>query len=438
MLAMGAVEERVRLLEAWKGRSRRSQLGGRVGARVGWRAGGGGGAVAVIDGHDGIGQVLAAEAAHEAITRAKAHGIAAVAVRNSNHFGTAAYFSRLAPAEGCIALLTTNASPAMAPWGAREKRIGNNPWSLAAPAGRHAPMVLDIANTVVARGKVYLARQRGEPIPPGWAIDAAGAPTTDAAAAIAGIILPMGEHKGYAISLMMDVLSGVLSGSGFATDVHGPYQAERRSGCGHLMIALDVARFMPVAEFGARMEQLIATIRRAPLAPGFDRVFYPGEIEAENDRANRQSGITLPDDTIADLTRLARAASLERALPFRPRARRARQHQGRRLRLCRGLCRFAPRRCRDHAARRRRRLSPRPRRGSRRHVRVPPQPRRRLRALRRLAPRAAIRPHLQCRKPPHQSRRERAARHLRASARLLSADAVGPVLLALAQPRRRS
>lgn len=274
------------------------------------------GAVAVIDGHDGIGQVLAAAAAQEAIARAKAHGIAAVAVRNSNHFGTAAYFSRRAPQAGCIALLTTNASPAMAPWGARQKLVGNNPWSLAAPAGRHAPMVLDIANTVVARGKVYLARQRGEPIPPGWAIDADGAPTTDAAAAIAGIILPMGEHKGYAISLMMDVLSGVLSGSGFAADVGGPYQAERRSRCGHLMIALDIARFMPLAEFGERMEQLIAAIRGAPLAPGFDRVFYPGEIEWENDRRHRQSGITLPDDTVADLTRLARTAGLEQALPF--------------------------------------------------------------------------------------------------------------------------
>ena len=274
------------------------------------------GAVAVIDGHDGIGQVLAAEATRDAIGRAKAHGIAAVAVRNSNHFGTAAYFSRLAPAAGCIALLTTNASPAMAPWGARQKLIGNNPWSLAAPAGHHAPMILDIANTVVARGKVYLARQRGETIPPGWAIDAEGTPTTDAAAAIAGIILPMGEHKGYAISLMMDVLSGVLSGSGFAADVHGPYQATQRSQCGHLMIALDIARFMPLAEFGARMEQLIATIKGAALAPGFDRVFYPGEIEAENDRANRRSGITLPDDTVADLTRLARAAGLDRALPF--------------------------------------------------------------------------------------------------------------------------
>jgi LDH2 family malate/lactate/ureidoglycolate dehydrogenase len=274
------------------------------------------GAIAVIDGHDGIGQVLAASAAREAIARAKTHGIAAVAVRNSNHFGTAAYFTRLAPAAGCIALLTTNASPAMAPWGAREKLIGNNPWSLAAPAGRHAPMILDIANTVVARGKVYLARQRGETIPPGWAIDADGAPTTDAAAAIAGIILPMGEHKGYAISLMMDVLSGVLSGSGFADGVHGPYQAEQRSGCGHLMIALDVERFLPMAEFGARMEQLIATIKRAPLAPGFESVFYPGEIEAENDHANRQRGITLPDDTIADLRRLARDSALEETLPF--------------------------------------------------------------------------------------------------------------------------
>jgi len=274
------------------------------------------GAIAVIDGHDGVGQVLAAAAARDAIARAKVHGIAAVAVRNSNHFGTAAYFSRLAPAAGCIALLTTNASPAMAPWGARQKLIGNNPWSLAAPAGRHPPMILDIANTVVARGKVYLARQRGEPIPSGWAIDAEGAPTTDAAAAIAGIILPMGEHKGYAISLMMDVLSGVLSGSGFAAEVHGPYQTEQRSRCGHLMIALDIARFLPLAEFGARMEQLIATIRGAPLAPGFDRVFYPGEIEAENDRANRQRGITLADDTIADLRRLARAASFGSALPF--------------------------------------------------------------------------------------------------------------------------
>src|SRR5690349_17642076 len=137
------------------------------------------GAVAVIDGRDSMGQVLSARAADEAIGRARAHGVGVVAVRNSNHFGTAMYFTLRAARAGCVAFLSTNASPAMAPWGGRRKAVGTNPWSLAAPAGTHPPMVLDIANTAVARGKVYLARQKGMPIPQGWAIDRDGAPTTD-------------------------------------------------------------------------------------------------------------------------------------------------------------------------------------------------------------------------------------------------------------------
>jgi LDH2 family malate/lactate/ureidoglycolate dehydrogenase len=274
------------------------------------------GTVAVIDGNDGIGQVLAAFAAREAIRRAKQHGIGAIGVRNSNHFGTAMYYTLMAPREGCVALLTTNASPAMAPWGGREKLVGNNPWSIAAPAGRHAPMVMDIANTGVARGKVYLARQRGEAIPEGWAINAAGAPTTDAQAAIDGIILPMAQHKGYVISMMMDVLAGVLTGSGFGAQVNGPYQVEKPSRCGHLMIAMDVAAFQPPAEFDARMEQLVAAIKAVPVAAGFDEVFYPGEIEARNDAKHRAQGITLPDDTLADLRQIAADTGLQSLLPF--------------------------------------------------------------------------------------------------------------------------
>jgi len=144
--------------------------------------------------------------------RAKEHGIAAVGIRNSNRFGTALNFTLMAAREGCVAFLSTNASPAMAPWGGRKKTIGANPWSWACPAGSHPPMVLDIANTGVARGKIYLAKQKGQSIPEGWAINAAGAPTTDPAEAIEGIILPMAQHKGYAIALMMDMLSGVLTG----------------------------------------------------------------------------------------------------------------------------------------------------------------------------------------------------------------------------------
>jgi LDH2 family malate/lactate/ureidoglycolate dehydrogenase len=261
-------------------------------------------AVAVLDGCDGIGQVLATQAAHEAMRRAKLHGIGAVAVRNSNHFGTAMYHSLLGPQQGCIVMVTTNASPAMAPWGGRVKRVGTNPWSLAAPAGRHAPMVLDIANTAVARGKIYLAKQKENAIPAGWALTAEGAPTTDAAAAVAGLIAPMAGHKGYAIAVMMDMLSGVLTGSAFGTAVHGPNQSERRSGCGHLVIALDIAAFIALDEFGARMEQLIEQLKTTPLAAGCGEVFYPGELEARYHQRFTREGLTLPHQTLVELRAL--------------------------------------------------------------------------------------------------------------------------------------
>lgn len=274
------------------------------------------GGLAVIDGHDAMGQVLTARAAQEAIRRARAHGIAAVGLRNSNHFGTALYFTLMAARAGCIAFLSTNASPAMAPWGGRKKTVGTNPWSWACPGGSHAPMVLDIANTGVARGKVYLAKQKGQKIPEGWAINAAGAPTTDPAEAIEGIILPMAQHKGYAIALMMDMLSGVLTGSGYGAEVAGPYQAERRSRAGQFMIAVNIEAIQPLTEFNARMDSLIAQIKSVPLAQGFEEVFYPGEIEARNDARNRRDGLSLPDDTLQDLRVTAKRFGLERLLPF--------------------------------------------------------------------------------------------------------------------------
>jgi LDH2 family malate/lactate/ureidoglycolate dehydrogenase len=275
-----------------------------------------GGAIAVVDGHDGVGQVLTHLAIKEAVERAKQHGIGAVGVRNSNHFGTAMYYTAVGAREGCVAFLSTNASPAMAPWGGRKKVVGTNPWSWAAPAGRHPPMMLDVANTGVARGKIYLARQKGERIPEGWALDASGAPTTDPQAAIDGIVLPMAQHKGYAIALMMDVLSGVLTGSGFGSNVHGPYQFEHASQCGHLAIAIDIAAIQSVADFNARMEQLIAEIKGVPLAQGCDEVFYPGEMEARNDTRNRKEGLLLPDDTLTDLAHIAKKSGLTSKLPF--------------------------------------------------------------------------------------------------------------------------
>jgi LDH2 family malate/lactate/ureidoglycolate dehydrogenase len=274
------------------------------------------GAIAVMDAKEGIGQVTSVFAIEEAVRRAKLHGMGAVSVRNSNHFGTCMYYTLRAAQAGCIGFATTNGGPAMPPTGGLSKLVGTNPFSFACPAGRHSPMMLDIANTAVARGKIYLARNKGETIPPGWAMTIDGEPTTDPQKAIDGIILPMAGHKGYGIGLMMDVLSGVLSGSRFLDGVNGPYKYDKTSGAGHLFMAFDIPKFRPLAEFEADMEVMIGKVKASPLAKNSEGVFYPGEIEAMNDRKYRAAGLTLARDTIADLEREVELAGLGGELPW--------------------------------------------------------------------------------------------------------------------------
>jgi LDH2 family malate/lactate/ureidoglycolate dehydrogenase len=264
-----------------------------------------GGAVAVLDGHDGVGPVVAKRATDEAVQRAHKHGVGMVSVRNSNHFGTCMYFTRMAAAENCIAILMSNGGPNMAPWGGLKKKIGTNPWSIAAPAGRHPPMVMDMANSGVARGKIYLANNRHDPIPSHWAIDKHGNPTTDPREALEGFILPMAGHKGYVMGVMVDVLSGVLSGSQFLDGVHGPYDPVNKSGAGHFMLALNIAAFQPVEEFHERMEAYIASLKDVPVAPGHKQVYYPGEMETQADEHNRAAGLLLAEETLADLVRIS-------------------------------------------------------------------------------------------------------------------------------------
>jgi LDH2 family malate/lactate/ureidoglycolate dehydrogenase len=262
------------------------------------------GAIAVMDGRQGIGQVLTDQAVRLGADRARKHGVSAVAVRNSNHFGTAAYFTRKSAEAGCVALLATNASPAMAPWGGRAKAVGTNPWSIAAPAGPRGVVVMDIANTAVARGKFYLAAERNEDIPPFWAADKNGVPTTNARAAIDGLILPMAGHKGYVISFMMDVLAGVLTGSQFGTRVAGPYDPSRKSGCGHLLITIDIEAMMPRAEFEDRLMRLIDEVKSVPKAMGVEEIFFPGELEDRNSAVNVKRGIAIADHTWESLSKL--------------------------------------------------------------------------------------------------------------------------------------
>ena len=272
------------------------------------------GAVAVLDGNDGVGQIIAAACAREAVDRARIHGVAAVSARNSNHVGCLGYFTRSAARQGCVALFASNSSPAIAPWGGRDKRVGANPWSIAAPTGETSAMVMDIANTAVARGKIYDARQRGAKIPNDWAVDEDGEPTTDPERALAGLLLPMGGHKGYAIAVMIDMLTGVLSGSAIGSEVAGPFQTERRGGNGQLFIALDVATFIDPTAFASRAQTLIADVKNTRLADGFSAIDVPGEPEERNATRARVNGVALPERTIVELGRLADEAGIDLAL----------------------------------------------------------------------------------------------------------------------------
>lgn len=259
------------------------------------------GPLLAVDGADGIGQWVVQHAVDLAGERAARYGIAAVSIRNSGHFGTAMFFTRQLAEMGMIGFLASNASPAIPPEGGAEKLIGNNPQSWAAPTGLDAPFVLDFAHSAVARGKIYLAKESGTPIPDGWALDADGRPTTDPEAAIAGTLLPMAGHKGAGLAAMMDVLGGVLSGSGHGEAVAGPYVADRRSGAGHLLIAINIASLRSLGDFTAEMQQMIGNWRASRHRAGTKAILYPGEPEHLHEVASRRDGIALPADMVARL-----------------------------------------------------------------------------------------------------------------------------------------
>ena len=261
--------------------------------------------VALVDGDNGMGHVVASRAMEAAIEAAEAFGIGIAAVRRSNHFGAASIYPAMALDKDCIGIAMGNAAPNVAPWGAREGLFGTNPLAVAVPAGRNPPFVMDMATSQAARRKIREALEQGRPIPEGWAIDRDGRPTTDAQAAIEGLALPFGGAKGSAISMLIDILAGALSGAQFAGDVVSYVgDAEHEAGCGAFFMAFKVEAFMPVDEFKARMDTLIDRVHALEPAAGFDAVRVPGERGAGLATARRRDGIPLAPGVIARLARL--------------------------------------------------------------------------------------------------------------------------------------
>jgi LDH2 family malate/lactate/ureidoglycolate dehydrogenase len=264
----------------------------RVASETGWAA--------VVDGGSGMGQLAAQMGMRLALDRAAASGHGAVAVRNSGHCGAMAYFALQAVPERCIGLAVTNAGINMMPTGGREKLVGNNPMAYAIPTGREAPFVLDMATSVVAGGKLDVARIRGESIPLGWALDKEGRPTTDPVAARLGALLPLGGPKGYGLAIVLDVLCGVLSGGRFGKGLG-------TRGSSHFFEAIQIEAFIPYDEFLARMGELVDQLHACPPAEGSTGVVLPGEPEHHLRARHLRDGLPLEPVLLEDLDALARS-----------------------------------------------------------------------------------------------------------------------------------
>lgn len=261
---------------------------------------------AMYDAGNGWGQVVSVQAMKATIEKAKTYGTAFVGVNNSNHFGTCSYYTRMAAEEGCIGIAMTNSSAMMVPFGSNEPSLGTNPLSIAVPAGKGKdPVVLDMATSNVARGKIIVAKTKGESIPEGWAVTKDGEPTTDPIAALEGFLLPMGS-KGSGLAIMVDILSGVLTGALFGKRVPRMYEDPEPQRIGHFFGAIKIDAFMDLEEFGQRMQEKIEETVHSKPAKGFDRVYMPGEIETLKMKKQWIEGIVLSEAIFRELEQTGR------------------------------------------------------------------------------------------------------------------------------------
>jgi len=264
-------------------------------------------ATAVIDADRSAGHLSSHRAMQLAIEKAKQYGTATVVVRNSSHCGALAYYTQMAADAGCIGFASTTAGRLMAPWGGVDKIIALNPLSWAAPTNKPWSVDLDMATSIIAGSKLGMAIEKGEKIPLGWALDEQGRPTDDPAAAQKGTLLPVGGPKGYGMSVILDIISGVLSGATFGRGLGGP-------GGGHFFQATDVTAFMPLDDFRRLMGDLIDQIKGSQLAPGSTGIFLPGEIEWNNKSARVKGGIPMTAGVMDEIEKVAGELGLSQKL----------------------------------------------------------------------------------------------------------------------------
>ncbi len=259
------------------------------------------GSVMAVDAGNGLGQVQAYRVLEMMIPMARTGGIAAATVRNSQHFGALSYYCNRAVREDMILFATTNAEPAMAPQGGYQAYFGTNPLAVSFPTGKGYPVKIDLSTSLVARGNIIAAKKKGEDIPQGWALDVEGNATTDAEKALMGTVLTMAGHKGYALALMVEVLSGVLSGAAFGSSIGSMYKdMERKQDVGHFFCLMDIGAFMDTGVFRERIDRMIDEIKACRRRRGVDEILIPGERSFRKARENLEKGIPVGEETIKE------------------------------------------------------------------------------------------------------------------------------------------
>lgn len=266
----------------------------------------------VIDAHHTIGMAAAMTAMEACIERAKKSGACFATVKNGCHFGFGGFFPMKAAEENMIGFCVANTPALVAPFGGLEPVLGTNPISVAIPAGKYPTLVMDMATSQVAKGKISLALKEGKTIPEGWAVDKDGNPTSDPAAADKGALLPMGGPKGYALALIVSILASALAGGDADHLIPGFWaHPEKQSNIGYFMGAIDVSKFIPVDAFKAQVDSILDTMKNSRPAPGFAQVMIPGEIEMNLTEKNRSEGLELSEATLKDFRDLSEKYGIE-------------------------------------------------------------------------------------------------------------------------------
>ncbi|MCC7426826.1 MAG: Ldh family oxidoreductase [Alphaproteobacteria bacterium] len=267
---------------------------------------------ALVDGDDGLGPVVSTRGMAECIAMAKQTGIGVVGIRRSTHFGMAAYYVLQALEADLVSFVFTNASRGMPAWGSIDPFLGTNPFAAGVPGGESGmPYLLDMATSVVARGKIRLAAQRGEAIPAGWALGPDGLPTTDGKEAMRGVVLPLAGYKGSGLAVLMDLLGGVMTGAAFAGLIRSAYNDwDAPQNTGHFFMCMRPDLFMPMAEFRMRMDVFVRRMKALRRTPDCAEILMPGEPETRKEAERRRTGIPLRPEPLAALAAEAEAGRI--------------------------------------------------------------------------------------------------------------------------------